>query len=949
MNGTTGYHCEATDGKCPCKPNFGGDFCKECAPGHYGYPACKPCECELIGSLSNTCDVDSGQCECKPGYSGQHCNECKHGFYNTETDDYPKCIPCKCDIHGTVEEVCNKQSGKCLCKEGFGGPRCDQCLPGFSQNFPDCTPCNCSAAGSKHTSCDHNGKCHCLKQFSGKRCDQCMTGFYNYPECLDCNCDVGSVGISCNHEGQCTCQSNFDGKNCNQCKENFYNFPLCESCDCNPAGVIAKFAGCGSVPAGELCQCKERVEGRICDKCRPLYWNLNITNPDGCEECDCFTDGTIGALDTCDIKSGQCSCKNNIQGRRCTECTDGTFDLFGSSLFGCKPCDCDVGGAASQVCNKLTGECRCHPRITGRDCSRPLQLHYFPTLYQFKYEYEDGYTSTGAQVRYQFDEEVFPGFSKIGYAYFSQIQSEVTNDVDIQKSSVYRLIVRFLNPTKEPIVAEMSIISENPANPDQHGKILFKPNEKPEFVTMSGVKGDIATPIVLDPGRYSIVIKTAQPLFLDYFVLLPAAYYEASILTKKIINPCKYNENTDLCRLYKYPSTHEFNPTMEAHTVTNEGSYQAAEFYRNFEHLGVLKENELPIITPNQNELNYVMHVERTGRYVLVVDYITDSTYTDAGFLSVNQAGEEEHDGIVLIYPCVYSFVCRGPVTDKESREKIFFINVDDKNPIILNGAETVQGVAIKSITAIPYEQWSVDYIRPKEVCVRLNEECVESSFPYPPDTKKIEFESEQEEKIAIENLPQISSNSTKVIYINKEDPTFMIQSKVDDPGRYAVIVTYYQPNHPKFNAIYRIETERQNFDGKFALDHCPSTSGCRAVLRQDNGFVWFEIDDEFTFSLSNMQDKGVWLDNILLVPVEYFNDRYLVEEEFDQTAEFLRECGQDHFNIQLNASDFCKSAVFSLTAEYNNGALPCACDIDGSISFECDPFGGQCKSGSII
>jgi laminin, alpha 3/5 len=41
LNGTEGYHCEATDGKCPCKPNFGGNFCKECAPGYYGYPDCQ--------------------------------------------------------------------------------------------------------------------------------------------------------------------------------------------------------------------------------------------------------------------------------------------------------------------------------------------------------------------------------------------------------------------------------------------------------------------------------------------------------------------------------------------------------------------------------------------------------------------------------------------------------------------------------------------------------------------------------------------------------------------------------------------------------------------------------------------------------------------------------------------------------------------------------------------
>lgn len=94
----------------------------------------------------------------------------------------------------------------------------------------------------------------------------------------------------------------------------------------------------------------------------------------------------------------------------------------------------------------------------------------------------------------------------------------------------------------------------------------------------------------------------------------------------------------------------------------------------------------------------------------------------------------------------------------------------------------------------------------------------------------------------------------------------------------------------------------------------------------------------------NNIPKRGVWLDYILLVPSEEFNDHLLEEETFDQTKEFIQKCGHDHFHIQLNASEFCKQAVFSLTSDYNNGALPCNCDYSGSTSFECDPFGGQCQ-----
>lgn len=39
----------------------------------------------------------------------------------------------------------------------------------------------------------------------------------------------------------------------------------------------------------------------------------------------------------------------------------------------------------------------------------------------------------------------------------------------------------------------------------------------------------------------------------------------------------------------------------------------------------------------------------------------------------------------------------------------------------------------------------------------------------------------------------------------------------------------------------------------------------------------------------------------------------------------------------------FCRDAVFSITSAYNSGALHCQCDFDGSLSFECKQFGGQC------
>lgn len=109
------------------------------------------------------------------------------------------------------------------------------------------------------------------------------------------------------------------------------------------------------------------------------------------------------------------------------------------------------------------------------------------------------------------------------------------------------------------------------------------------------------------------------------------------------------------------------------------------------------------------------------------------------------------------------------------------------------------------------------------------------------------------------------------------------------------------------------------------------------------------DVEDTVTLSFTNMKDKGVWLDYVLFVPFTYYHDDLLVEEEFDQTEEFLKECGKDNFNIPLDTSEFCKSAVFSLTSEYNSGALPCGCNTEGSKSYECEQFGGQCQCKANI
>lgn len=49
---------------------------------------------------------------------------------------------CDCDFRGTEGPGCDKASGRCLCRPGLTGPRCDQCQRGYCDRYPVCVACH---------------------------------------------------------------------------------------------------------------------------------------------------------------------------------------------------------------------------------------------------------------------------------------------------------------------------------------------------------------------------------------------------------------------------------------------------------------------------------------------------------------------------------------------------------------------------------------------------------------------------------------------------------------------------------------------------------------------------------------------------------------------------------------------------------------------------------------
>ncbi|XP_048488928.1 laminin subunit alpha [Plutella xylostella] len=947
LNGTEGSHCTPIGGLCPCKFNYAGKSCEICADGYYS-SECKSCECNTVGSVSTVCDKDSGNCTCRSKYAGRTCNQCEAGYYN-----YPTCSHCNCDTSGTLPNICDDVTGQCICKEGFGGARCDQCISGYYMEVRGrervCVSCNCSAKGSTSTSCSADGKCNCLSNFGGKQCDQCSPGYYKYPDCLPCYCDVsGSIGSTCDDNGDCHCRPNFDGNKCDHCKEHFYNYPACEECNCDPRGVIPSFAGCGSVPAGELCQCKDRVQGRICNDCKPLYWNLQEYNPNGCEECDCHLAGTLGGLGSCNTKNGQCICKHNVGERRCDQCQDGYYRLETDNVFGCTECDCDIGGSTDNNCDKLTGQCRCNSRVEGRRCDQPIRAHYFPTLHQFQYEVEEGQTPSGA-VRYRSSEEVFPGYSWKGYVVFSLLQNEVINEVHISKSSLYRMVLKYVNPLKDPVTASIIITPESIGDIQQKFSVLLRPTVAPQLVTVAGDKGNSPAPFVMNPGNWTVTIKTTKEVMIDYFVLIPEAYYEATVLTKLVNKPCEIGDNK-LCRHFEYPSLDGFPYADVSGLMTSATSYIDNPLQLNELNASA---TDIPLMNDLQPELQYKMVIEQSGPYVLLVQYVTPVNATAQNEIATNatfeisakgivtvrfQSGEgSEEAGVINFNSCPYTAPCRQLVLDERANARLF--RVTDTNNVVYLDGEPDTLVGIKSIVAVPEAEWQVDYMTGRAACLRRDGQCVPAVFSGAVDSKKLEAES----GVGGDRLtrPPILDNSTVVVQVTPAAP-LALEGRVPAPQDYVLLLHYYQPHHPETTLLVNVTTADGTYTARAHVAHCPSTSGCRALVQPPGESL--PLQHNFTLTLQS-ENKGVWLDYILVVAAADYVDSVVKEANMlDYTREFISKCSMNHYQVATTDVGFCRDAVFSITADYNSGTLRCFCDVEGSLDLECDSFGGQCR-----
>ena len=138
-------------------------MCNTCAEGYFG-ARCEACEsCNGHGKCLDG-HFGSGECDCDSGFdAAARCADCKSGFWGRECKEQ-----CPMNEEG---EVCSGQgtcsdkmygTGRCECKEGFVGVKCDTLFENDK-----CDPHCQTGKGA----CDEEkAVCVCYDHFFGKDC-----------------------------------------------------------------------------------------------------------------------------------------------------------------------------------------------------------------------------------------------------------------------------------------------------------------------------------------------------------------------------------------------------------------------------------------------------------------------------------------------------------------------------------------------------------------------------------------------------------------------------------------------------------------------------------------------------------------------------------------------------------------------------------------------------------
>ena len=204
-----------------------------------------------------------------------------------------------------------------------------------------------------------------------------------------------------------------------------------------------------------------------------------------------------------------------------------------------------------------------------------------------------------------------------------------------------------------------------------------------------------------------------------------------------------------------------------------------------------------------------------------------------------------------------------------------------------------------------------------------------------------------------------IHNPDTPLVYIDRYSPEHATNhdNKLTNPDDYVFMVHYYQPDHPLLylqvnitngpieeDAVQRGDVgvtvpDMPVYEAVLPLPTCTASQGCRSAVlkdRADKEPGHFRITEEFDIKFMNDGPDGAWVEYVMAVPsADFTPDLLQPDDSVDEADRFVQECGQDHFYLPdtLDKEDFCRASVTSISADFNERALQCQCNVEGAIN----------------
>jgi laminin alpha 3/5 len=389
-------------------------------------------------------------------------------------------------------------------------------------------------------------------------------------------------------------------------------------------------------------------------------------------------------------------------------------------------------------------------------------------------------------------------------------------------------------------------------------------------------------------------------------------------------------------------------------------------------------------------DYRYDWTVSKPGQYYLLVDYHT----IDAGtsYARIQTIDGDIMPGSLVLTECPYTFVCRQMVTtltssgnQRVNKPKLMTVTDTRRATVILNIVQQTDRsspIGIHKITAVPVAQFSYDLLRPQFSCVRGSSDdgphglliCDDSNKPSSnSSTAPIQiFQAEDyyNEHLKTSNFPSAPPN-TAVVPLNFSTPNIYVYGRLTDvyekienyPGKFQFHIHYYQSNSysisdtiPLTVIFYSRTGDSQIGEINAPICQRRTPGGCSQIVTLQNGSTAIRLDEpEFTayLALTN-PNTSLFIDYLTAQKIEPKTDKVVTPTpstvDVDRASKFVQECvgkTAPTYDLKIQqASPFCRQALYSLSATFNEQASPCLCDIRGSTNSngQCEPYGGQCS-----